>query len=70
MGEAVANHREKRVLQGVEYFQNNFIRHNKIIDILKHDINLHEQKLGKYDETLHLDVDHKGFKDHSLYTKK
>ncbi len=40
---------DKEVLAQLEHFQNSFIRHGEIIDILQHDINAHETNMSSLD---------------------
>lgn len=68
--DVVKHHHEKKILKRVEYFQNHFIRHRKVIDILKHDINIHEQELSDYNKDHQLDVDNKSFEYHSRIREK
>lgn len=56
---------KKEVLIQVEHFQNNFIRHNEVIDTLKHNINSHEKELADFAEDHPVAVDHAHFKDHT-----
>ncbi len=55
----------KSVMKKVEYFQNNFIRHNEVIDILSHDINGHENKLSCFAKEHPIAINHVHFDDHS-----
>lgn len=43
--ELVQKHRSVEVLSGLEHFQNQFIRQKEVLDTIKHDIHIHEQKL-------------------------
>ncbi len=49
----------------VEHFQNQFIRQHEVIDILKHDINLHEQSLVTYAKEHPVAIDHVYFENHT-----
>jgi predicted RNase H-like nuclease (RuvC/YqgF family) len=40
---------DKEVLAQLEHFQNSFIRHGEVIDILHHDINAHETNMSSLD---------------------
>jgi len=68
--DVVIQYQEKNILKRVEYFQNQFIRHNEVIDILKHKINIHEQELNNYDKNYAVDVNNKSFKNHSMVKEK
>lgn len=39
---------DEKVLAELEHFQNQFIRHGEIIDILEHEINVHETDLAQH----------------------
>jgi hypothetical protein len=43
--ELTQKYRSVEVLSGLEHFQNQFIRQKEVLDTLKHDIHIHEQKL-------------------------
>ncbi len=45
LAEVVSSHRETETLAKAEHFQNQFIRHNEVIDHLVYDINAEEHKL-------------------------
>lgn len=55
---------KKEVMKEVEHFQNNFVRHNEVVDTLKHDINIHEEHLVKFDKEHPIASDHVHFNDH------
>jgi hypothetical protein len=63
--EVVSRWTKKEVLIQVEHFQNNFLRHNEVIDMLKHNINGHENELADFAEDHPVAVDRVHFKDHS-----
>tara|TARA_R110002049_G_scaffold165631_1_gene331539 strand:- start:672 stop:1055 length:384 start_codon:yes stop_codon:yes gene_type:complete len=56
---------KNEVMKEVEHFQNNFIRQNEVVDTLKHDINIHEEHLVKFDKEHPIASDHVHFNDHS-----
>ena len=58
------------VMVKVEHFQNNFLRHNEVIDTLRHDINSHEHELVKFVEEHPIALDHVHFKDHTAFRDK
>ncbi|MCB0571257.1 MAG: hypothetical protein KDC66_15905 [Phaeodactylibacter sp.] len=62
--ELVQKYQSAEVLSGLEQFQNQFIRQKEVLDALKHDIHIHEQKLGEAiekGEDLPLDPEYHGF---------
>lgn len=62
--EVVVRYTDKGVLANLEHFQNTLIRHKEVADILRHDINSHEQSLAKFAEENQIAIDHKHFEDH------
>ena len=44
--EKLVNRNDKVMLASLEQFQNKFIRQKEVLDELKHEIKVHEQKLG------------------------
>jgi hypothetical protein len=48
----------------VEHFQNQFIRHNEVMDELKHEIRGHEEKLVQQVEANPVASDHRSVADH------
>lgn len=63
--EVTARWTKNEVLVQVEHFQNNFLRHNEVIDTLTHQINGHEKELAEYAAEHPVAVDHVHFSDHS-----
>lgn len=49
----------------VEHFQNQFIRENEVIDILKHDINEHERELADNASSNNVAVEHRTVADNA-----
>lgn len=49
----------------VEHFQNQFIRQHEVIDILRHDINAHENELANYAKEHPVALEHVYFSNHS-----
>ena len=64
LAEVVVKYTDKNILANLEHFQNTLIRHKEVVDILKHDINLHEQALARFAEENQVAIDHKHFEDH------
>jgi hypothetical protein len=47
--ETLANRNDKKKVQAqIEHFQNQFIRHKEVIDILKHDLQVSERQLASF----------------------
>lgn len=63
--EVVTRYSENGVRAQVEHFQNQFILHNDVIDVLKKDIKKHEQHLADYAQEHPVAVNHVHFDDHS-----
>lgn len=68
--EVVVRWTDKDVLKRVEHFQNAFIRHKEVIDILIHDINAHEHKLSHKAQSQPVAIDHVHFDDHTDERKR
>ena len=62
--EVVVRWTDKEILRNVEKYQNNFIRHNEVIDTLLHDIGVQENKLVAYAISHPIAIDHVHFEDH------
>ncbi len=63
--EVVSRWTDKDILAQLEHFQNQFILHQEVMDILLHDINAHESELAKFAEAHQVAIDHVHFEDHS-----
>lgn len=63
--EVVTRYTENGVRAQVEHFQNQFVLHNDVIDVLKKDIKKHEQHLADYAQEHPVAVNHVHFDDHS-----
>jgi DNA-binding protein len=68
--EVVVRWTDKDILKQVEHFQNIFIRHNEVIDILLHDINIHQDELIKEAKNNPVAIDHVHFDDHGDMREK
>jgi hypothetical protein len=55
----------KDVMRYIEHFQNQFIIQKEQLDILKHNINEHENWISKYAKENPVAIEHKAFADHS-----
>ena len=62
--EIVTRYTETSVRAQVEHFQNQFILHNDVIDVLKKDIKKHEQHLADYAQEHPVAINHVHFDDH------
>lgn len=60
----VRNWTDHDVLSQLEQFQNQFIRQREVIDILEHEVKLHEEKLARYAKDHTIAIDHVYFTDH------
>ncbi|HPK10912.1 MAG: hypothetical protein KDC16_07590 [Saprospiraceae bacterium] len=68
--EVAPRYTDKEVLKKVEHFQNQFIRHFEVLDILDHDINVHEDELSSFAKEHPVAVDHVQFHDHKDVREK
>jgi hypothetical protein len=59
LSEVVSKNRDNEVLAPAEHFQNQFIRHDEVIDILMHDINEYEHRLVLNVKENNIAVDHR-----------
>ncbi len=63
--EIVTANNKLEVMQQVEHFQNQFIRHNEVIDELKSEINHAEKKIASIAEANNVATDHRKTDDHT-----
>jgi len=68
--ELVSKNSDKEVLALLEQFQNRFIRQKEVIDELKHDINIHEDKLQQFIEEHPVAIEHVRFNDQAILRDK
>ena len=59
LSEIVTANSKTEVLAQVEHFQNQFIRHNEVIDELKHEVNEHEHQIAQLAESNNVATDHR-----------
>ncbi|MBK8700968.1 MAG: hypothetical protein IPN29_16095 [Saprospiraceae bacterium] len=64
LGEIIVRYTDPSIKAEIEHFQNQFIRHKEVIDILKHDVRKHESQLVKYAQDHPVAIEHVHFKDH------
>lgn len=63
--EIVSRYTANEIRAKVEHFQNQFILHEDVIDVLKKDIKKHEQQLAHYAEEHPVAIHHVHFDDHT-----
>ncbi len=63
--EIVTANNKLEVMQQVEHFQNQFIRHNEVIDELKSAVNHAEKKIAEIAEANNVATDHRKTEDHT-----
>lgn len=63
--EIVTANNKLEVMQQVEHFQNQFIRHNEVIDELKSAVNHAEKKIAVIAEANNVATDHRKTEDHT-----
>ena len=62
--EVAPRYTNEDILKKVDHFQNNFTRHLEVLDILQHDIKMHETELSTFAKEHPVAVDHVHFSDH------
>ena len=70
LGEVVKQNTKKELLARAEHFQNQFILQKEQIDILKHEIKLHESAMEKNIKENSTAVDHRKVQDHTGHREK
>ena len=70
LAEVASKNTAAEVRKQVEHFQNQFIIQKEQLDILNHEVNLHEQWLAKYAKMHPVAVDHVLFGDHKTMHEK
>jgi len=65
LSEIITANTKKEILAQVEHFQNQFIRHNEVIDELKHEVHECETRIAKIAESNNVATDHKKVDDHT-----
>ena len=63
--EVVVRWTNTMILAQIEHFQNQFILHNDVIDVLKKDVKLHEQHIANYAQDHPIAINHVHFDDHT-----
>lgn len=62
--EIVVKYTNKDVLAELSHFQNNFIRQKEVVDEIKHEITINEDRLQEFVEGHPVAIDHVHFADH------
>ncbi|MFZ1705361.1 MAG: hypothetical protein WAT79_13515 [Saprospiraceae bacterium] len=63
--EVVVRWTDNEVRAQVEHFQNKFILHNDVIDVLKKDVKRHEKQISEYAQEHPVAINHIHFDDHT-----
>lgn len=63
--EIVVKNTSPEVLQELEHFQNQYIRQEEVIDVLRHDVKQHENLLETESNEHPVAIDHRFFEDHT-----
>jgi hypothetical protein len=64
LGEVVVRYTSNEIRASIEHFQNQFILHDEVIDILKKDVKTHEKMIAKEAEEQPVAIDRVRFDDH------
>ena len=64
LSDIVTANTKQEILAQVEHFQNQFIRHNEVIDELKHEVHECETRIAKIAESNNVATDHRKVDDH------
>jgi SepF-like predicted cell division protein (DUF552 family) len=65
LNEVVTANNKQEVMAQVEHFENQFLRHNEVIDELKHDVHECEVRIAKLAEENNVATDHRKTDDHA-----
>ena len=65
MGELAERNTDKTLLAELEHFQNQYIRQREVIDVVRHDIEQHENFLEKESKEHNTAIDRRSFADHT-----
>ena len=65
LSEVVSRWSDKDILARCEQYQNQFIMHREILDILRHDIKAHENELEEMAVEHPVAINHRRFEDHT-----
>jgi ASC-1-like (ASCH) protein len=70
LGEIAIKNTNVDIRKQIEHFQNQFIIQKEQLDILNHEVNLHEQWLAKFAKENPVAIDHVLFPDHNTIHEK
>jgi hypothetical protein len=70
LAEVAAKNPSVEVRKQIEHFQNKFIIQKEQLDILNHEVTVHEQWLAKYAKEHPVAIDHRSFADHTVMHEK
>ena len=70
LAEVASKNTSDEVRKQVEHFQNKFIIQKEQMDILNHEVNVHEQWLAKFAKENPVAIDHHLFADHTAMHEK
>lgn len=65
LGEVVVRYTANEIRVKIEHFQNQFILHDEVIDILKKDVKTHEKAIANYAEEHPVAINRVHFDDHT-----
>jgi hypothetical protein len=65
LGEVVVRYTANEIRAKIEHFQNQFILHDEVIDILKKDVKTHEKDIATYAEEHPVAINRVHFDDHT-----
>lgn len=65
LGEIVTRYTSNEIRARVEHFQNQFILHDEVIDIMKKEVKTHEKVIANYAEDHPVAIDRVHFDDHT-----
>ncbi|MFN8339990.1 MAG: hypothetical protein U0T36_13335 [Saprospiraceae bacterium] len=70
LGEVVVRYTSNEIRAKIEHFQNKFILHDEVIDMLKKDVKNHEKAIAHQAEDHPVAIDHVHFNDHTSLRDK
>jgi len=70
LGEVVVRYTSNEIRAKIEHFQNQFILHDEVIDMLKKDVKNHEKAIAHQAEDHPVAIDHVHFNDHTSLRDK
>jgi hypothetical protein len=70
LDEIASKNTGSEIAKKISHFQNQFIIQKEQLDILNHDIKIHEQALAKFAQENPIAIDHRLFNDHTAMDEK